>query len=192
AQPTSYNNPHNKKITLKTGVILILTGKLVTQQRRPSSHHSQPSASPHRRHQQSPSSTKSIRSATTLNSFIRFKHLLWRICKGCLPTRTRLQESVQARQAAGLDLVITARLQQFQSASEVINDICCGEDRDTAGLFAECCCGLCGKTEMKRRRLTEIAQCSNSKLYLGRHLQQGNRSLYLKQCKKWSIEVSHM
>ncbi|CAJ2643912.1 unnamed protein product [Trifolium pratense] len=68
------------------------------------------------------------------------KHLLWRICKGCLPTRIRLQErrvpcllscslcdlsneddwhilfecndSVQARQTAGLDHVIAPRLQQ--------------------------------------------------------------------------------
>ncbi|CAJ2653028.1 unnamed protein product [Trifolium pratense] len=92
------------------------------------------------------------------------KHLLWRICKGCLPTRTRLQErrvtcpllcplceqsneddwhilfncndSLQARQAAGLEQVIAARMQQYHTTQDVIKSICHDMDRDTAGLFA--------------------------------------------------------
>ncbi|MCH82815.1 RNA-directed DNA polymerase (Reverse transcriptase), partial [Trifolium medium] len=92
------------------------------------------------------------------------KHLLWRICRECLPTRTRLHErrvpctllcplceqyneddwhvfftcndSVQARQAAGLDSIITDRIQQYNNVAEVIHAICFGADRDTAGLFA--------------------------------------------------------
>ncbi|PNX94194.1 cytochrome p450 [Trifolium pratense] len=66
------------------------------------------------------------------------KNLLWRICKGCLPTRTRLQgsDSIQARHAAGLEHVIAARSMQVQTAEELIKSICQGEDKDTAGLFA--------------------------------------------------------
>jgi ribonuclease HI len=92
------------------------------------------------------------------------KHLLWRICKGCLPTRTRLQEkcvpctlncplcnhdyeddwhalflcsdSVQARQFAGLDHIISARVQQHSNAKDMILDICANEDVNTAGQFA--------------------------------------------------------
>jgi ribonuclease HI len=92
------------------------------------------------------------------------KHLLWRICKGCLPTRVRLQEryvpcpvncplcdhieedewhalftcgdSIQARLSAGLDNVINSRLQQYNNVSDVIHDICEQEDTNTAGLFA--------------------------------------------------------
>ncbi|KAK2417369.1 hypothetical protein QL285_039676 [Trifolium repens] len=92
------------------------------------------------------------------------KHLLWRICRGCLPTRTRLQErcvpcplncpvcencneddwhvvfscnnSVEARHAIGLDNLILPRLQQQQTIKEAIFSICQGVDKDTAGLFA--------------------------------------------------------
>jgi ribonuclease HI len=92
------------------------------------------------------------------------KHLLWRICKGCLPTRIRLQErcvpcpincplcdhndendwhflfncvdSVQGRIFAGLDHVVTNRIQQFSNAKELILDICAKEDTHTAGQFA--------------------------------------------------------
>jgi hypothetical protein len=92
------------------------------------------------------------------------KHLLWRICKGCLPTRNRLQErcvpcpincplcdhndeddwhflfncvdSVQGRIFAGLDQVVTNRIQQFSNAKDLILDICAKEDTNTAGQFA--------------------------------------------------------
>jgi ribonuclease HI len=92
------------------------------------------------------------------------KHLLWRICKGCLPTRIRLQEkhvpcstncplcdhdsendwhilfscfdSVQARHFAGLDHIITNRMQQHNNVKDVILDICANEDANTAGQFA--------------------------------------------------------
>ncbi|PNY14675.1 ribonuclease H [Trifolium pratense] len=92
------------------------------------------------------------------------KHLLWRISKGCLPTRMRLQEkhvpcpllcpvcnqhneddwhvlfgcetSIQARQTAGLVHVIESRLQQCTNTSQLIHMICSSEDKTTAGLFA--------------------------------------------------------
>ncbi|PNX79261.1 ribonuclease H [Trifolium pratense] len=92
------------------------------------------------------------------------KHLLWRIVKGCLPTRMRLQErrvpcsllcplcnqhneddwhvffgcatSHQARQAAGLEQIITPRLQQFCSVADMIFSICLTENKETAGTFA--------------------------------------------------------
>jgi ribonuclease HI len=92
------------------------------------------------------------------------KHLLWRIGKGCIPTRTRLHdrcvpcplicpicehgneddwhiffnchESIQAIQSAGLDHVITARTQHFSTVAELIFSICTNEDRATAGRFA--------------------------------------------------------
>ncbi|GAU24016.1 hypothetical protein TSUD_328180 [Trifolium subterraneum] len=92
------------------------------------------------------------------------KHLLWRICKDCLPTRTRLQEkhvpcqlscpvcdqgyendwhalfdcydSIQAARAAGLEHVIQPRIQQYNNAGDVIRHICATEDNQVAGQFA--------------------------------------------------------
>jgi hypothetical protein len=92
------------------------------------------------------------------------KHLLWRICKNCLPTRSRLQEkcvpcpldcplcefnneddwhflvscnvSTEARIAAGLNEVITSRLRHIKIAADLILDVCRGEDTDVAGRFA--------------------------------------------------------
>jgi ribonuclease HI len=92
------------------------------------------------------------------------KHLLWRICKGCLPTRMRLQDkrvpcpllcpicnqaneddwhvifgceaSIFARQTAGLDSIISPRLQQFDSTRDVVFAICSSADVETAGRFA--------------------------------------------------------
>jgi hypothetical protein len=80
------------------------------------------------------------------------KHLLWRICRGCLPTRVRLQEkhvscplqcplcdqecednwhaificnsSIQARQACGLDHVLVQRIQQHSNIKDLIFDVC--------------------------------------------------------------------
>ncbi|MCH83955.1 RNA-directed DNA polymerase (Reverse transcriptase), partial [Trifolium medium] len=46
------------------------------------------------------------------------KHLLWRISKGCLPARMRLQE------------------RRASSVKEVIHAICSANDKETAGLFA--------------------------------------------------------
>jgi hypothetical protein len=45
-------------------------------------------------------------------------------------------ESIQARQTSGLEHVISPRLQQAQTAAEVVFSICQSEDKDTAGLFA--------------------------------------------------------
>jgi hypothetical protein len=92
------------------------------------------------------------------------KHLLWRICKGCLPTRVRLQEkcvscslncpicdhnyeddmhvlfdcaeSLRARQFAGLDHVVSNRIQHFNNTKDLILDVCAKEDTTTAGQFA--------------------------------------------------------
>jgi ribonuclease HI len=92
------------------------------------------------------------------------KHLLWRICRGCIPTRTRLHDrcvpcpltcsvceqhneddwhiffncndSILALQTAGLDHLVTARVHRFHTATELIFSICSEEDRATAGCFA--------------------------------------------------------
>jgi hypothetical protein len=92
------------------------------------------------------------------------KHLLWRICRGCLPTRVRLQEkhvscplqcplcdqdfeddwhaiitcnsSVQARQACGIDHVLVQRIQQATTIKDLILDVCNDESKEVAGLFA--------------------------------------------------------
>jgi ribonuclease HI len=92
------------------------------------------------------------------------KHLLWRICRDCLPTRTQLQqhhvqcpavcelcrganedvwhvlfdceESRNCWTMAGLDTVISTRLDQFYEAKEVIFDICSKESKEVAGRAA--------------------------------------------------------
>jgi ribonuclease HI len=92
------------------------------------------------------------------------KHLLWRICRGCLPTRTRLQErcvscpsscplcdhgieddmhvlfhcdfSAQSRISAGLDQFLAPWLQQHQNLRDTILNICSSNDKNAAGLFA--------------------------------------------------------
>jgi ribonuclease HI len=92
------------------------------------------------------------------------KHLLWRICRDCLPTRTQLQEhhvqcpavcelcrganedvwhvlfdceeSRNCWTMAGLDTVISTRLDQFYEAKEVIFDICSKESKEVAGRVA--------------------------------------------------------
>ncbi|PNX88961.1 hypothetical protein L195_g045076, partial [Trifolium pratense] len=52
------------------------------------------------------------------------KHLLWRICRECLPTRARLQERhVKCPE-------------QFSTVKGVIMDVCSKEDRDVAGRMA--------------------------------------------------------
>jgi ribonuclease HI len=99
-----------------------------------------------------------------INAPSKAKHLLWRICRGCLPTRVRLQErhvpcpiacplcdfvteddwhflcdcavSMQARQAAGIEQQLMPRLQRAASVSELIFNVCTHEDKDTAGIFA--------------------------------------------------------
>jgi hypothetical protein len=92
------------------------------------------------------------------------KHLIWRICKECLPTRTRLRNrhvqcpiecpfclshyedekhlffdcvaAKEAWQAMGLFHIIQARLHQFVSARNLIFDICRYENKDIAGKAA--------------------------------------------------------
>jgi ribonuclease HI len=92
------------------------------------------------------------------------KHLLWRVSKGCLPTRKRLQEkhvtcpmlcplcnheeeddlhvffncvaSRQVWQTAGLEALIQPRLQQVNNTSSLIFAICSGVDKEKAGIFA--------------------------------------------------------
>ncbi|XP_058764318.1 uncharacterized protein LOC131637728 [Vicia villosa] len=94
----------------------------------------------------------------------RAKHLLWRICKECLPTRTKLQQRhvqcpsvcpwcegededdwhiffacvsiTQSWRAAGLSSIIDPRLPNFNDAKSLIFDVCSREDRRDAGRFA--------------------------------------------------------
>jgi hypothetical protein len=86
----------------------------------------------------------------------KVKHLLWRICKGCVPTRIRLQDrcvscplicpicehsneddwhvfincidSMLARQVASLDQLVVARVQNFSTLPELIFSIYFEED----------------------------------------------------------------
>jgi hypothetical protein len=97
-----------------------------------------------------------------INAPPKAKHLLWRICRGCLPTRVRLQErhvpcpiacplcdyvteddwhvvcdcavSLQARQAAGIEL--QPRIQSAGNIRELIFNVCTHEDKNIAGIFA--------------------------------------------------------
>ncbi|CAJ2650780.1 unnamed protein product [Trifolium pratense] len=58
------------------------------------------------------------------------KHLIWRICKGCLPTRIQLKESIRAWQAAGLVSIISPRIQRFNTPQECLIDICSNTDME--------------------------------------------------------------
>jgi hypothetical protein len=92
------------------------------------------------------------------------KHLLWQICRGCLPTLTRLQErcvscppscpicdheiednmhvlfhcefSAQSRISGGMDQFLALWLQQHQNLRDTILNICSSNDKNAAGLFA--------------------------------------------------------
>jgi hypothetical protein len=92
------------------------------------------------------------------------KHLLWRICKNCLPTRSRLQErsvncplvcplcdetveddwhlivncpiSIEARRTAGLEDLFIHHLSNSVTAADLILNICRTADRALAGRFA--------------------------------------------------------
>ncbi|XP_058725649.1 uncharacterized protein LOC131596935 [Vicia villosa] len=55
----------------------------------------------------------------------RVKHLIWRICSDCLPSKTE-----------GLLDIISPRLQTFHDIKSLILDICTKEDRKTAGRVA--------------------------------------------------------
>jgi ribonuclease HI len=89
------------------------------------------------------------------------KHLLWRICRDCVPTRFRLRgrcvpcpltcpiceqhdeddwhiffschDSLLALQTAGLDHVITSRAARCQTAAEMVFSICAEEETGIAG-----------------------------------------------------------
>jgi hypothetical protein len=99
-----------------------------------------------------------------INAPPKAKHLLWRICRGCLPTRVRLQDrhvpcpiacplcdyeteddwhilcdcvvSLQVRQAAGIDQRLLPRIQSAGNVREFIFNVCTQEDKDVAGIFA--------------------------------------------------------
>jgi hypothetical protein len=88
------------------------------------------------------------------------KHLLWRICRGCLPTRVRLPEkhvpcelscplcnhafednwhtfvtcntSVQARHAAGLDSILATHIHQAATIQDLILNVCLTEPTESA------------------------------------------------------------
>jgi hypothetical protein len=99
-----------------------------------------------------------------INAPPKAKHLLWRVCKECLPTRVRLQGrgvscplscplcdhgneddghvlfdcdvSIQARDAAGIDQHQFSLLNRTVSITETILNFCANVDSDTAGIFA--------------------------------------------------------
>jgi hypothetical protein len=92
------------------------------------------------------------------------KHLLWRICRDCLPTTVRLRQhyvpctsicqlceeevedewhvlfgctaSSQSWTAAGLSSIINSRLLEFTDVKNLIHDICSKENKELAGRFA--------------------------------------------------------
>ncbi|MCH90308.1 RNA-directed DNA polymerase (Reverse transcriptase) [Trifolium medium] len=64
------------------------------------------------------------------------KHLLWGICRECLPPRTRLKESRRAWQAAGLEPSISMVLQQHNTARAALLHLCKSNDANTAGKIA--------------------------------------------------------
>jgi ribonuclease HI len=92
------------------------------------------------------------------------KNLLWRISRGCLPTRLRLQDkrvncplssplcnqeneddwhvfftcetSMQAWQSAGLNYVVQPRLQHIPTVRDIIFSICSTADKNTVGRVA--------------------------------------------------------
>ncbi|PNX60349.1 hypothetical protein L195_g060140 [Trifolium pratense] len=63
------------------------------------------------------------------------KHLLWRICKGCLPTRTRLKER-RAWQSAGIDSIGSPTMLRFNTVKEWILNFCRNSDCNEAGKAA--------------------------------------------------------
>ncbi|XP_045802597.1 uncharacterized protein LOC123896226 [Trifolium pratense] len=110
------------------------------------------------------SSKKNWNSLWTILAPPKAKHLLWRISIGCLPTRLRLQErrvpcpllcpiceqhdeddwhvmfgcaaSTQAMQATDFGFNLEAYLQQTNSVSDIILELCLREDKEAAGLKA--------------------------------------------------------
>jgi hypothetical protein len=81
------------------------------------------------------------------------KHFLWRICRRRVPCPLlcpicaqhnkddwhilfTCHDSIQARQAAGLENVIAPRLQHHDSAKDLILEVCAVENRNTAGAVA--------------------------------------------------------
>ncbi|XP_058783650.1 uncharacterized protein LOC131658361 [Vicia villosa] len=94
----------------------------------------------------------------------RTKHLLWRICRGCLPSRIRLRQyqvpcpsdcqlcgnnneddwhvffdcdtTIQCWRTTGLSDLLEPRLHTFSDVKSLIIDICRSEDRMVAGRFA--------------------------------------------------------
>ncbi|PNX78310.1 heat shock protein [Trifolium pratense] len=110
------------------------------------------------------SSKKNWNSLWTILAPPKAKHLLWRISIGCQPTRLRLQErrvpcpllcpiceqhdeddwhvmfgcaaSTQAMQATNFGFNLEAYLQQTNSVSDIILELCLREDKEAAGKFA--------------------------------------------------------
>jgi hypothetical protein len=72
-----------------------------------------------------------------VNSPHKACNFLWRICRGCIPTRLRLQS--QARESwywAGLPTVRQSRVGTVSSLTDFVFDICRSESRDIAGRVA--------------------------------------------------------
>ncbi|MCH95831.1 cytochrome P450, partial [Trifolium medium] len=60
------------------------------------------------------------------------KHLIWRICRECLPTRIRLKER-RAWNTIGLDTAISQILQQATTTADGIRKLCSNTDIQSAG-----------------------------------------------------------
>ncbi|MCI01688.1 BZIP-like protein, partial [Trifolium medium] len=78
-------------------------------------------------------------------------------------------DSVEARIAAGLDLIITSRVRHMSKTDEVLLDICKKEDKDVAGQFAMLVWSLWNNR--------------NNKVWNGEH--EGGRQLGMKAHQLW-------
>jgi ribonuclease HI len=130
------------------------------------------------------------------------KHLLWRICRGCVPTRARLRDrcvpcpltcpiceqhdenewhiffgchdSLLSLQAVGLEQVITTRIQRCQTAAELIFSICAEEEHEIAGCFALV--------------LWAVWQNRNNKVWNG--VMESGRSIGIAALQQWQQWIS--
>jgi hypothetical protein len=110
------------------------------------------------------SSNKNWLALWNINAPPKTKHLIWRVCKGCIPTRNHLlqhhvdcgencplcTEHVENEfhifftcprvlpcwEAAGLSSVILQRVHSFNNAADLLFDICSNADSDIAGRVA--------------------------------------------------------
>ncbi|GAU39484.1 hypothetical protein TSUD_279050 [Trifolium subterraneum] len=108
--------------------------------------------------------TKNWRGVWAVNAPPKARHAMWRVCSECIPTRVRLvQRNVECNtccplcnegleddyhafalcpdvvaswEAAGLSNILIRRLPKFNNVSDLLFDICSGEDQNIAGRVA--------------------------------------------------------